>query len=79
MTHDDQIKFKPVQCLFKHEIVFPSLKDDCHPGPAHFGNDQFPFGNHNQGEKKVIKSLDSFFLMLYSQSKFHLKTNHELR
>ena len=61
MTHDDQIKFKPVQCLFKHEIVFPSLKDDCHPGPAHFGNDQFPFGNHNQGEKKVIKSLDSFF------------------
>ena len=60
MTHDNQIKFKPVHCLFKHEIVLPSLKDDWHPGPAHFGIDQFPIGNHNQGEKNVIKSLDSF-------------------
>ena len=46
--------------LFKHETVLPSLKVDCHPGPAHFGNDQFLIGIDNEGEKNVIKTLDSF-------------------
>ena len=50
MTHD-QIKPKPVQYLFKHETVRPSLKDDCHLGLAHFGNDQFPFSSDKEGEK----------------------------
>ena len=37
MTHADQIKLEPVNCLVEHETVLPSLKEDCHPGPAHFG------------------------------------------
>ena len=60
LTHDDQIKFKPVHCLVKHETVLPSLEDDCHPGLAHFGKDQFLIGNDNEGENIVIKALDSF-------------------
>ena len=52
--------YKPVHCLVKHETVLRSLKDDCHPGPAHIGKDQFLFGNDNEGEKIVIKTLDSF-------------------
>ena len=50
-THDDQLKLKPVQYLFKQEIVRPSQKDDCHLGLAHFGKDQFAFINDNEGEK----------------------------
>ena len=49
-----------MHCLVKQETVLPSLKDDCHPGPAHFGNDQFPIGNDNEGENYVIEILDSF-------------------
>ena len=60
LTHDDQIKFKPVNCLVKHETVLPSLKDDCHSGLAHFGNDQILIGIDNEGEYKVIKTQDSF-------------------
>ena len=60
LTHDDQIKFKPVHCLFKQETVLGSLKDDCHPGLAHFRFDQFPIGNDNEGEKNVIETLDPF-------------------
>ena len=60
LTHDDQIKFKPLNCLIKYETVLPSLKDDCHSGLVHFGNDQFLIGIDNQGENKVIKTLDSF-------------------
>ena len=60
LTLDDQGKLKPVHCLVKHETVLPSLEDDCHPGLAHFGKDQFPIGNHNEREKNVIKSLESF-------------------
>ena len=48
-----------MHCLVKHETVLPSLKDDCQPGLAHFGNDQFPSGDDNEGEKNVIKILDS--------------------
>ena len=54
------MKLKPVHYLLKHETVHLSLKDDCYPGLAHFGNDQFPFSNENEGEKNVIKTLDSF-------------------
>ena len=54
LTHDDQIKHKPVNCLVKHETVLPSLKDDCHPGLAHFGNDQFPIRKDKEGEKKLL-------------------------
>ena len=54
LTHADQIKFKPVHCLFKHETVFPSLKDDCHPGLAHFGKDQFPIRKDKEGEEMLL-------------------------
>ena len=77
LTHADQIKFKPVHYLVKHETVIPSLKDDCHPGLAHFGNDQFPLREDEEGEEKVFKYWIPSRLMLYSQSKFNLKTNHE--
>ena len=60
LTHDDQIKLKRVNCLVKQETVLPSLKDDCHPGLAHFRNDQFPFGNDNEVKKIVVKTLESF-------------------
>ena len=46
--------------LVKHETVLPSLGDGCHPGIAQFAKDQFLIGNHNEGEKNVIKSLDAF-------------------
>ena len=52
LTHDDQIKLKSVQWLFKHETVLPSLKDDCHPGLAHFGNHQFP---DDDNRKKLVE------------------------
>ena len=54
------MKLKLVHYLFKHETVLPSLKNDCHPGPPHFGKDQFPTRDDNQREKNVIKTLDSF-------------------
>ena len=47
LTHDYQMKLKLVHYLVEHETVRPSLKDECYPGLAHFGND-------------VIKTLDSF-------------------
>ena len=31
LTHDSQIKFRPVQYLVKCETALPSPKDDCHP------------------------------------------------
>ena len=67
------MKLKLVHYLVEHETVLPSLKDDCHPGLADFRHDQFPIRNDNEREKNVIKTLDSFRLMLYSQSKFQLK------
>ena len=54
LTHVDQIKFKPVHCLVKHETVLPSLKDDCHPGLAHIGNDQFSIRKDKEGEKMLV-------------------------
>ena len=39
LTHDDQMKLKLVHYLVEHETVRPSLKDECYPGLAHFGND----------------------------------------
>ena len=60
LTHDDQMKLKPVHCFFENETVLPSLKTDCHPGLAHFRNDQFPTRDHNEAEKNVIKTLDFF-------------------
>ena len=54
------LNLKSVQYLVKRETALPSLEDDCHRGLARFGKDQFPIGNHNEGEKNVIKSLDSF-------------------
>ena len=60
LTHDDQIKLKRVNCLVKQETVLPPLKDDCHPGLAHFRNDQFPFGNDNEVKKIVVKTMESF-------------------
>ena len=73
LTHDDQIKLKSVQYLVKRETALPSLEDDCHPGLAHFGKDQFPIGNHNEGKNMLLNHWIPFVLMLYSQSKFHLK------
>ena len=55
LIHDDQIKFKPLNCLVKHETVLPSLKDDCHPGLAHSGNDQFPICKDKEGEKMLLE------------------------
>ena len=49
-----------MHCLFKQETVLRSLKDDCHPGLAHFRIDQFPIGNDNEGEKNVIETLEPF-------------------
>ena len=49
-----------MHCLVKHEIVLPSLKDDCHPGLAHFGNDQFLIRKDKEGEENVIRTMDSF-------------------
>ena len=60
MTHDDQIKLKPVQYLVKHETALPSLKDDCHPSLAHLGNHQFPFRNDKEVEKIVVQTPESF-------------------
>ena len=60
LTHDDQIKFEPVHCLVKQETVLTSLKDDCHSGLAHFGNDQILIGIDNEGEYKDIRTQDSF-------------------
>ena len=64
-----------MNCLVKHETVLPSLKDDCHSGPAHFGNDiliseMILIGIDNEVEYKVIKTQDFFRSMLYSRSKF---------
>ena len=59
MTHDDQIKLKSVQWLFKHETVLPSLKDDCHPGLAHSGNHQLPV-RKKVLEKNVVETLEPF-------------------
>ena len=73
LTHDDQIKLKPVQYLVKRETALPSLKDDCHLCLALSGNHQFPFRIEEEVEKKVVKSLESFCSMLCSQSKFQLK------
>ena len=54
LTHGDQIKLKPVNCLVNHGTVLPSLKDDCHPGLAHFANDQFPIRKDKEGEKLLL-------------------------
>ena len=55
LTHDDQIKLKPVNCLVKYETVLPSLKDDCHPGVPHFGNNQIPIRKDREGEKMFLQ------------------------
>ena len=60
LTHGDQIKFKPLHCLVKQEIVLHSLKDDCHPDLTFIRNDQFPFGNDNEVETNVVKTMESF-------------------
>ena len=60
MTHDDQIKLKPVQYLVKRETALPSLKDDCHLSLALFGNHQFPIRNDKEEEKNFVKTLESF-------------------
>ena len=60
LTHDDQMKLKPVNYLVKHETVHLSLKDDCYPGLAHFRNDQFPTRDDNEAKKNVVKTLDFF-------------------
>ena len=73
LTHDDRIKLKPVQYLVRRETALPSLNDDCHPCLAHFGNHQFPIRKDKEVEKKVVKTLDFFFLMLFNLSKFQLK------
>ena len=54
LTHDDRIKFKPVDCLVKHETVLPSLKNDCHWGLAHSRNDQFPIRKDKEGERMLL-------------------------
>ena len=76
-THDDQLKLKPVHYFSKNETVLPPLKNDCHPGLAHFGNDQFPLVMIMKEKKMLLKHWIPFRLMLYIQSKFLLKSNHE--
>ena len=73
LTHDYQMKLKPVHYLFKHETVRLSLKDDCYPGLAHFGNDQFPLVMIMKEKKMLLKHWIPFRLMVYIQSKLHLK------
>ena len=73
LTHDDRMKLKPVHYLVKHETVRLSLKDDCYPGLAHFGNDQFPLVMIMKEKKMLLKHWIPFRLMVYVQSKFHLK------
>ena len=58
-----------MQYLVERETVLPSLKDDCHPGLAHFGNHHFHV-RKKVVEKIVVKTLEPFCLVLYSQSKF---------
>ena len=66
------MKLKPVHCFFfKIETVLPSLKNDCHPGLAHFRNDQFHTRDDNEAKKMLVKHWISFRLLLYIQSKFH--------
>ena len=60
MTHDDQIKLKPVHYLVKRETALPPLKDDCHPCLALFGNQYFPNPNDKEVGKNVVKILESF-------------------
>ena len=69
LTHDDQIKPKPVQYLVKRETALPSLKDDCHPILAHPENHQFPIRNDKEVEKLLFEHGNPFCLMLYSRSK----------
>ena len=45
------MKLKLVHYIFKHETVLPSLKNDCHPGPPHFRQDQFPIRDDIEAEK----------------------------
>ena len=58
---------------FKHESVLPSLKNDYHTVLAHFGKDQFPTRDDNEGEKMLLKPWIPIRLMLYIQSKFQLR------
>ena len=61
------MKLKPVHCFFKNETVLPSLKNDCHPGLAHFRNDQFHTRDDNEAEKNVIRKLVFFsFVAVHS-------------
>ena len=60
LTHDDQIKLKPLQYLVKRETALPLLKDNCHPCLAHFGNHQFTIRKDKEVEKNVVKTLESF-------------------
>ena len=73
LTHDDRIKIKPVQYLVKRETALTSLNDDCHPCLAQFGNHQFPIRKDKEVEKKVVKALEFFFLLLFNLSNFQLK------
>ena len=58
----------------KNETVIPSLKNDCRPSLAHFGNDQSTSRDDNEVEQKLLlKHWIPFRLMLYIQSKFHVK------
>ena len=67
------MKLKLVHYLVEHETVLPSLKNDWHPGLAHFGKDQFPFVVIMKEKKMLFKHWIPFRLMLYIHSKFHLK------
>ena len=59
MTHDDQIRPKPVQYLVKRETALPSLKYDCHLCLALSGNHQFAVRKKVVG-KNVVKTLEPF-------------------
>ena len=60
MTHDDQIRLKPVQYLVKRETALPPLKDDCQPCLALLGNHQFLIRSDKEVEKNVVKTLEPF-------------------
>ena len=54
------MKLKLVHYLVEHETVLPSPKNVCHPGLAHFRNDQFHTRDDNEAEKNVIRKQDFF-------------------
>ena len=74
-------EIKPVNCLVKHETALSSLKNDCHPILAEFGNDQFSIPINDERENITIEPINSFYFEavepFQSQYKKPIKRNYE--